>query len=72
MQVIFYQSSCSKERGLKEPVECDKSTSGYRTAATAEGLNTSDCGTVIEKPGQLGADGVRLSGKGKSIFSRGL
>lgn len=28
VQVIFHQSSCSKQRGLKEPVECDESTSG--------------------------------------------
>lgn len=72
VQVVFHQSSWSKGRGLKEPVECDKSTSGYRTGATAKGLTTSDCGTVIEKSGLLEADGVCLSEKGNSIFSCGL
>lgn len=44
----------------------------YRTGATDKDLTASDHGIVIEKPGQLGADGVHLSEKGKSIFSMGF
>lgn len=70
-QVTFHQSSCLKGRGLKAPVECEKS-SGYRAGATAKGLTASDHETVTEKPGQLGAGGLCLSEKGKNIFSHGL
>lgn len=71
-QATFHQTSCLKGRGLKAPVECEKSTSGYRAGATAKGLTASDHELVTEKPGQMGTGGVCLSEKGKNIFSHRL
>lgn len=42
------------------------------TALVPQDLSTSDHGTILEKPGQLGAAGAHLSEKAKSIFSHGL
>lgn len=72
VQVIFHQSSYSKGRGLKEPVECNKSTRGDRSGATAKGLTTSEHGTVIEKPDHLGLMGSICQRRGRASSAMGL
>ncbi|RMC04943.1 hypothetical protein DUI87_18120 [Hirundo rustica rustica] len=66
IEVMMPHVSSWLGRGLKEPVECDKSTSAYRTGATAKDLTTSDHGTVIEK---WSDDGVHLLEKMSTFLS---
>lgn len=48
-QLIFHQSSQSKQKGLKGPVRSGDSANGYRTGATARGSATETMELALRK-----------------------
>ena len=71
-QVAFPSILAVKGKGFERASRICRANKWLRDWCHSQGFSYLDHGTRFEKPGLLGADGVHLSEKGKSIFGHRL
>ncbi len=71
-QVVFSSILPSKGRDLKGSASIWQVNSWLREWCYSQGFGYLDHGACFEKPGLLGADGVHLTKRGKSVLGQRL